>query len=150
MRSLGMIRSINYPLPGQAIGWPGEPVLNADHLLAKSDHFILNVMANVSAAKPGNAAERAPMFDQCNFIQQEGRIIVGHLGAPAKPDPGNLTDFGIAGEVKQAAVNPVHIFGNLFNHQDMPGKIRLQGCAKQLAQHRQVECSLRHSGRQAP
>jgi hypothetical protein len=80
---------------------------------------VRRIMADISAAKIGDTAHRAPMFDHRDLIHCKHRIIVGNLAAPAKPDPGDLADFGVTADVKQSPVNPVHIFSDFLDHQDM-------------------------------
>jgi hypothetical protein len=96
-------------------------------------------MANIRAAQIGNARPRTPMLHNLFLVQNEVGIIVWDLAAPTKLDPCNGSDGGIGRDMEQAAVDPVHIFADLFDFEDMIAEVRLQTGAEQLAQHGQIE-----------
>ena len=68
---------------------------------------------------------------------------------PAEPEAGDPADARIAGNVKEGAVDPVHVLGNVFDHQHMSGEIGLPGRSDQMAENGEVEGCVRQPRRDA-
>src|SRR6185295_271067 len=101
--------------------------------------LVMDVVADIGTPEIGNAGNRAPVPDHFFFGLTKVRIVRRNRTPTAQSDARGFADIGVADDVLQRAIDAVHVFPNLFQHEHMPGQIRLQRRADEMAQDHNVE-----------
>ena len=74
------------------------------------------------------------MLNDLDLRLAEVRVVRRDRAAAAEPDSGDAPDRRVARDVKERAVDAVHVLRDFLEHQHVVGQIRLQGRADQLAE----------------
>src|SRR6266478_8705412 len=101
---------------------PDSALVHASSHTASERHdLVVDVVAYIGAAEIGNSRSLAPIGDDLRLALAEIGIVGRDGAAAAEPDPGEAPHAGMAGDLKQCTVDPVHRFRHLFEHEHMAG-----------------------------
>src|ERR1700704_3902493 len=70
--------------------------------------LVVGVMPDVGASQPRNPRPPAPVTSDLHFVHPEVRLVRADGVATAKHYARHPPNFGIAGDMKQRTINPVH------------------------------------------
>src|SRR3974390_2858991 len=99
----------------------------------------MGVVTDIGATEIGNSGNAAPVPHHIFFVAAEFRFVRQHVAPSAQTNADDRPNCGVAGYMKEGPVDPVHVFGYVFDHQHMAGKVGLPWRADQMAQYREVE-----------
>ena len=96
-----------------------------------------SVVPDIGPAEVGNAAARAPIPHDGDFVSAEGPVVFRHFADPPEPQSGDIPQ--VLSDVEEQAVDSIKMLGHFFDHDHMAGKIRSQVGADQHGERGQVE-----------
>lgn len=106
---------------------------------AEGHDLVRRIVADISAAEPGDAGARAPAARNILRLEAEGAVILWNVADAAKAKTRKPARREHARDMEEGAVEGVKIFAHLFDEQHMAGKVRLEGRAEQHRQCHQIE-----------
>ena len=90
---------------------------------AKGHDLIGGVMADVGAAKIGDAGTGAPIACDLFFVRPERAIIIRYVADAAKPDACCAAHFRVHHDRLHGAVDAVEVLAEVLKHDDAAGEI---------------------------
>src|SRR3954453_17043501 len=112
--------------------------LGSKYFSPEGDNLVVGIVANVGAPEPRNSGTPAPVAGDLFLVHSEIRLVWGDAAAAPQPEARYAPDLGIARDLKQRPVDPVHGLPDLLQHEHVPLEVGLQRRAKNLAKHRHV------------
>ncbi len=96
-------------------------------------------MPDVGTTEIGNSAAHAPVSRHVLDRMPEWSIVLRRLADPAKAQTRDTDGGQATRDMKEQPINRIIVFGNFFDHDDMPGQVRQERRAAKHGKRHQIE-----------